>query len=155
MPDSISDNLTRLGITIPTVAAPAANYVPFIRTGSLIMTSGQLPFVDGKIVKAGKVGSEVTLSEAQDAARACALNILAVASFALDGDLERIERLVKLTGFVASSPEFTEQHLVVNGASDFLVEALGDRGRHARSAVGMASLPFGAPVEIEAILSVR
>lgn len=155
MTDNIEKNLENLGVTIPEVAAPAANYVPFVRQGSLIFTSGQLPFVDSGLPITGTVGDDVDLDSAVEAARLCAINILAVAKLALDGDLERIDRLVKLTGFVSSAPDFPDHHLVVNGASNFMVEALGERGKHARSAVGMAALPMNAPVEVEAIIAVR
>lgn len=153
MNETIAARLARLGITLPEAAAPAANYVPFALTGSLLMTSGQLPLVGGKLAHSGLLGRDLDLEKGQEAARLCAINILAQAKNAL-GDLERIERIVKITAFVASMPGFTQQHLVANGASDLLVEALGERGRHARSAVGVASLPLDAPVEIEAIIKV-
>jgi enamine deaminase RidA (YjgF/YER057c/UK114 family) len=125
--------------------------VPFARNGNLVFTAGQLPLKDGKLVAAGLLGRELDTAAGKDAAKYCAVNILAQAKAALD-DLEKIKRLVKITVFVASTPDFTEQHLVANGASDFLVAVLGERGKHARSAVGMASLPLNAPVEIEAVI---
>ncbi|MCO4316499.1 RidA family protein [Phyllobacterium sp. 21LDTY02-6] len=154
MSNNIETRLQQMGVTLPVAAAPAANYVPFVQSGSLLVTSGQLPLLDGKLVHTGLLGGEVTVEQGQECARACAINILAQAKAAL-GDLERIVRIVKLTSFVASKPDFTQQHLVTNGASDFLVEVLGDAGRHARSAVGTAALPLNAPVEIEAIIEVR
>ncbi|MBQ0708482.1 MULTISPECIES: RidA family protein [unclassified Ochrobactrum] len=153
MTDTIDSRLKNLGISIPEAAAPAANYVPFAQSGSLLLTSGQLPLEGGKLVHTGQIGDELTVAHGQAAARACAINILAQAKAAL-GDLGRIKRVVKITAFVASTPDFVEQHLVANGASDLLVAVLGDAGKHARSAVGVASLPLNAPVEIEAIIEV-
>ena len=138
---------------MPAAAAPAANYVPFARSGNLLFTAGQLPLKDGKLQAAACSAAISTRRPAQEAAKLCAINILAQAKAAL-GDLEKIARVVKITVFVASTPDFTEQHLVANGASDFLVAALGERGKHARSAVGMASLPLNAAVEIEAIIEI-
>lgn len=153
MSAQIDARLAELGITIPHAAAPAANYIPFVQSGNLLLTSGQLPLVDGKMEKTGKLGKQVSLEEGQAAARACAVNLLAQAQAAL-GDLGKIRKLVKITCFVASAPDFTSQHLVANGASDVLVAILGDTGRHARSAVGVPCLPLDAPVEIEAIFEV-
>lgn len=153
MTDTIEARLAEMGIQLPAVAAPAANYVPFAVSGSLLLTSGQLPLVDGKLLHTGLLGRDLDAAKGQEAAKWCAVNILATAKSAL-GDLERIKRIVKITSFVASMPGFTQQHLVANGASDFLVEALGERGRHARSAVGMAALPLDAPVEVEAIIEI-
>lgn len=154
MAQTIENRLADLGVTLPAAAAPAANYVPYVRSGNLILTAGQLPFKDGKLISTGLVGRDLDIDAAKEAAKYCAINILAQAKAAI-GDLEKIKRLVKITVFVASVPDFVEQHLVANGASDFLVAALGERGKHARSAVGMASLPFNAPVEIEAIIEVE
>lgn len=154
MTETISSRLQSAGVTLPTAAAPAANYVPFVRFGNTLQTSGQLPLEAGKIAVGGKLGEGVSLEDGQRAARLCAINILAQAQAALDGDLERIGRLLKLTVFVASAPSFTDQHKVANGASDFLVEILGDRGRHARSAVGVPALPMDAAVEIEAVFEI-
>ncbi len=153
MSATIADRLAQAGVELPAAAAPAANYVPWIRFGNLLQTSGQLPLADGKIAVSGKLGDGVSLEEGQAAARHCAINILAQAQAAL-GDLETIGRLLKLTVFVASTPDFTEQHKVANGASDFLVEILGDKGRHARSAVGVPALPLDAAVEIEALFEI-
>jgi enamine deaminase RidA (YjgF/YER057c/UK114 family) len=139
-----------LGLTVHEVVPPVAAYVPAIVTGRYVYTSGQLPFVDGKLVETGKVGAEVTPERAQELAAICALNaIAAVKSVAL---LESVTRVVKVTGFVASAPGFTGQPGVVNGASNLLLEAFGDFGAHARSAVGVAELPLGAPVEVEMIV---
>lgn len=154
MSETIEKRLTDLGVTLPVAAAPAANYVPFCRTGSLLFTAGQLPLKDGKLQASGLLGRDVDTAAGKDAAKYCAINILAQAKAAL-GDLEKIRKLVKITVFVASAPDFIEQHLVANGASDFLVAALGERGKHARSAVGTASLPLNAAVEIEAIFEVE
>lgn len=144
------ERLAELGIDLPEPPAPAAAYVPWVRTGDLVLTAGQLPLVDGTLPTTGKLGGEVTLEEGQELARQAAVNILAqarAAAGALDG-----VRVVKLTCFVASTPDFTQQHLVANGASEFLGDVLGDAGRHARSAVGVPVLPLDSPVEIEAIL---
>lgn len=151
MGDTIEKRLEALGVTLPQAAAPAANYVPFIRSGKTLMTAGQLPLSNGKLVSNGLLGRDLDTADGQEAAKHCAINILAQIK-AATGDLERIARLLKITVFVASTPDFTEQHLVANGASDFLAEVLGERGKHARSAVGVAALPLNAPVEIEAIV---
>ncbi|HWK66800.1 MAG TPA: RidA family protein [Rhizobiaceae bacterium] len=154
MDKSIEQRLAELGVALPEAAAPAANYVPFTRTGNLVMTAGQLPLKDGKLTATGLLGQDIDTATGQEAAKICAINILAQAKAAI-GDLAKIKRIVKITVFVASAPGFVEQHLVANGASDFLVAALGDSGKHARSAVGMAALPLNAPVEIEAVLEVE
>ena len=154
MGDTIEKRLSDLGVTLPAAAAPAANYVPFARTGNLLFTAGQLPLKDGKLQASGLLGRDLETGVGREAARLCAVNILAQAKAAL-GDLEKIRRLVKITVFVASTPDFTEQHLVANGASDLLATALGERGKHARSAVGMASLPLNAAVEVEAVIEVE
>ena len=134
-------------------AAPAANYLPYVRHDGLLYVSGQLPLAAQGLAFRGRLGESVTLEEGRKAARLCAVNILAQAKAALDGDLERIRQIVRITCFVASSPHFSDQHLVANGASDFLAEALGERGRHARAAVGVAALPLDAAVEIDAIVA--
>ena len=143
--------LHNLGLEIPAVAAPVAAYVPAVRTGGHIYTSGQLPVQNGQPIHTGKVGAEVTLEEAQAAARQCTLNALA-AIRAITGELSAITRIVKVTGFVASAPDFTAQPQVINGASELLGEVFGDAGIHARSAVGVAVLPLNVPVEIEMIV---
>lgn len=154
MGDTIQKRLSDLGVTIPTPAAPAANYVPFAQSGKLLLTAGQLPLVDGKLIATGLIGRDLDVDAGKAAAKACAINILAQIQAAA-GDLENIARLVKITVFVASTQDFYEQHLVANGASDFLAEVLGERGKHARSAVGVASLPLNAAVEIEAIVELK
>ena len=151
MTDSIQDKLKSLGITLPQAAAPAANYVPWVISGNQVFVSGQLPMEDGKIAVAGQLGDNVSLEDGQRAARLCAVNILAQARAAL-GDLDRVTRIVRLGGFVASADSFTDQPKVVNGASDLMVEVFGDKGRHARAAVGVNTLPLGVAVEIDAII---
>ncbi|GAA1942741.1 RidA family protein [Amycolatopsis minnesotensis] len=150
---SWSGRLTELGIELPGVAAPLASYAPAVRTGSYVYTSGQLPFVDGKLVATGKVGAEVSPEEAQGLARTSALNALA-AVHALVG-IDEIVRVVKVVGFVASAEGFTGQPAVVNGASDLLGEVFGEQGVHARSAVGVSELPIGSPVEVELVVEVK
>jgi enamine deaminase RidA (YjgF/YER057c/UK114 family) len=146
--------LAALGLALPPVAAPVAAYVPAVRSGQYVYTAGQLPLADGKLLQTGKVGAQVSVDDAAALARTCALNALAaVASVA--GGLAAVTRIVKVTGFVASDPAFTGQPLVVNGASELLIEVFGEAGRHARSAVGVAALPLDAPVEIELIAEVR
>ncbi len=154
MADTIETRLAGLGLVIPEAVAPAANYLGSCRTGGLLFTAGQLPLADGKLVATGLLGRELDTEAGRRMARQCAINVLSQAKAAL-GDLERIARVVKITVFVASAPGFAEQHLVANGASDLLVAVLGERGRHARSAVGMAALPLDAPVEVEAIIDVE
>lgn len=148
---SIEDRLAELNITLPEAAAPAANYVPFVISGNHLYISGQIPMGANGLEYIGKLGDDTNVADGQAAAQLCAVNILAQAKSAL-GDLEKIKRLVKLVGFVNSTPDFTDQPKIINGASDFMVAALGDKGPHARSAVGVAALPFGVAVEIEAII---
>jgi enamine deaminase RidA (YjgF/YER057c/UK114 family) len=155
MGTAIEDRLDDLGLSLPSAAAPAANYLPFARYSDLIFISGQLCTGPGGVAIKGKLGDTLALADGQQAARLCALNILAQAKAALDGDLERIGQIIRITGFVASAPGFTDQHLVINGASDLLVEVLGERGRHSRAAVGMASLPLDVAVEIDAVIAAR
>lgn len=145
--------LAELGVSLPAVVAPLAAYLPAVRSGELVFTSGQLPMDDGALAVTGKVGAEVTPEEATVLARTCALNALAAVD-ALVG-LDSVVRVVKVVGFVASAPDFTAQPAVVNGASEFLGAVFGDAGRHARSAVGVAALPLDAPVEVELIVEVR
>ena len=150
---SAADRLTELGLTLPAVSAPVAAYVPAVRTGNLVWTSGQLPFVDGSLPITGKVGAEVEAGRAQELARTCALNALAAIAAEI-GDLDRVRRVVKVVGFVASAPGFFGQPGVINGASELLGQVFGDAGRHARSAVGVAVLPLDAPVEVEVVVEV-
>ncbi|WP_011580718.1 MULTISPECIES: RidA family protein [Chelativorans] len=153
MSDAIDKRLLELGVELPNPAAPAANYVSYVQTGDLLFISGQLPIKDGKLMAMGLLGRELGTEAGKLAAKWSAVNVLAQVRAAL-GDLERIKRIVRITIFVASTPDYVEHHVVANGASDFLVAALGDRGRHARAAIGMASLPLNAPVEIDAIIEV-
>ncbi|RZL74338.1 MAG: RidA family protein [Rhodococcus sp. (in: high G+C Gram-positive bacteria)] len=148
-----SARLTDLGISLPSVVPPVAAYVPAVRTGNYVYTSGQLPIVEGKLTHVGKLGAEVSADDAKAAARTCALNALAAVD-ALVG-IDSVVRIVKVVGFVASAEGFTGQPGVVNGASEFLGEVFGDAGAHARSAVGVAELPLGAPVEVELIAEVQ
>jgi len=147
--------LRALGIELPQVAVPIGSYVPYVIDGRLLFISGQLPMKDGKLVATGRAPSEVSLADAQAAARQSAINILAAAQTAAGGDLGRIAACLKLTGFVACDPSFTEHPQVINPASDLMREVFGEAGRHARAAVGVASLPLGATVEIEAIFSLK
>lgn len=151
---SITARLAELGVTLPDAPAPAANYVPYVQTGNLVHVSGQLPAgPDGLVL--GKLGDTLEAEKGAEAARYCAISLLAQVKAACGGDIESLVRVVKLTGFVNSTPDFPDQPKVINGASDFLVEALGDKGRHARSAVSAAALPFGVAVEIEGIFEVK
>ena len=147
------DRVADLGLRLPVVAAPVAAYVPAVRSGAYVYTSGQLPFVDGQLVATGKVGADVDADRAKELAQICALNALAAVRSVV-GDLSTVIRVVKLVGFVASAPDFTGQPGVVNGASELLGAVFGDAGKHARSAVGVAVLPLDAPVEIEMIVEV-
>jgi enamine deaminase RidA (YjgF/YER057c/UK114 family) len=153
----IDTKLAKLGITLPSPAAPVANYVPYVITGNLLVISGQLCFgLDGKLSDAhkGKLGAEIFNEAGHEAARLCAINVLAQAKAALGGDLSRIKRCVRLGGFINAAPKFTALPAVMNGASDLMVEVFGDRGRHARSTVGVAELPADAAVEVEAIFEI-
>lgn len=154
MSETIALRLKDLGITLPEAATPAANYVSYVISGNHLYLSGQLPIENGKIAVTGLLGRDVDVAGGQRAAELCAINILAQAKAALGGDLGRIKRVVKLNGFIASLPSFTEQHLVMNGASNLIANVLGEPGKHARAAVGMASLPLNAAVEVDAILEI-
>jgi enamine deaminase RidA (YjgF/YER057c/UK114 family) len=154
MSNPIEARLSEMGITLPDAPAPAANYVPFVKVGELVHISGQVPFVDGKLTP-GKLGDTMTVEQGAEMAKTCAIHLLAQVKKACDGDLSRLVRAVKLVGFVNSTADFTEQPKVINGASDFLVEVLGEAGHHARSAVSAASLPFGVAVEIEGIFQIK
>ena len=151
---SIKEKLSALGLTLPTAAAPVAAYVPADKSGNLVFTAGQLPVVDGKLVNEGKVGSDVTVEDAKELAQLCALNALAAIS--LVAELDQIERVVRVGGFVNCSPGFTAIPGVVNGASELLIKVFGDvNGKHARTAVGVAELPLNAPVEIEMVVQLK
>jgi enamine deaminase RidA (YjgF/YER057c/UK114 family) len=146
------DRLAELGLALPHVATPAGSYLPTARVGDLVFTAGQLPFVDGRLPATGKVGAEVSPEDAKEYARQAGLNVLAAVHAAVG--LDSVQRVVKLVGFVASADGFTGQPGVINGASDLMAEVFGEAGRHARSAVGVAELPLGSPVEVEAIVQV-
>ena len=154
MPDRIKARLAELGIVLPKTQPPVANYVPFTIAGNLVFISGQLPMQDGALTATGKLGVSVSLEDGQAAARQCLLNILAHLSAAVDGDLDRVAKLIRLGGFVACGPDFIQHPAVINGASDLAVSVFGEAGRHARAAVGVASLPLDAPVEIDAIFEI-
>jgi enamine deaminase RidA (YjgF/YER057c/UK114 family) len=151
----IDKRLAELGITLPVPAKPVANYVGWVRTGNLVYTAGQVPLKDGKIEYQGKLGKDYTVEQGAQAARICAINVVAQLKDAVGGDLDRIKRIVKVVGFVNGVPDFADHPKVVNGASDLLVEIFGDKGRHARSAVGSGSLPVNVAVEVEAIAEVE
>lgn len=154
MSNTIETRLADMGVTLPQAPAPAANYIPFVQVGDLVHVSGQISNgPDGLIT--GKLGLDLGVEEGAAAAQTCAISLLAQAKAACGGDLSRLVRLVKLVGFVNSTPDFTQQPQVINGASDFMVAVLGDAGRHARSAVSAASLPLGVAVEIEAIFQIK
>jgi len=151
---SIKDKLAELGLTLPEAAAPVAAYVPAVRTGNLVFTAGQLPLVDGKIPFIGKVGSDVTPEQAKDMAQVCALNALAAIS--LVADIDQIERIVRVGGFVNGIPGFVAIPAVINGASELLIKLFGEvNGKHARTAIGVAELPLNAPVEVEMVVQLK
>ena len=154
MAGKIEARLKQLGLSLPAAALPVANYIPFVKTRNLVFIAGQIPLLNGAIHYTGVVGLDVTVEEAVNAARLCALNILGHAKTACEGDLDRVVRVVKLTGFVAANAHFTDHPKVINGASDLMVEVFGEAGRHARVAVGAPSLPRGVPVEVDAIFEV-
>lgn len=151
---ALAEKLKDLGYELPDAAAPAANYVPYVVSGAHIYVSGQIPFINGQAMHQGVVGTDLSVDDGVAAARACALNILAQANAAVGGDWSKIKRLVKLGGFVNSTPDFTDQPEVINGASNLMVDVMGDAGRHARFAVSAASLPRGVAVEIDAIFEI-
>ena len=153
MSNIIENRLAELNLTLPAVAKPVAAYIPAKKTGNLIFTSGQLPTIDGQLIATGILGVDVEVDQAYQCARQCALNALAAIK-ELIGDLDKVSQIIKVTGYVASHPTFTNQSAVVNGASELLAEIFGDRAQHARSSIGMASLPLNAPVEIELIVEV-
>ncbi|MFN4130736.1 MAG: RidA family protein [Paracoccaceae bacterium] len=149
----IETRLAELGVTLPDAPAPAANYVPWVISGKQVFVSGQISQTAAGMIK-GKLGADLSVEQGAEAAKACAISLLAQVKAATGGEMDRVVRLVKLVGFVNSTPDFVDQPKVINGASDFMVAALGDAGRHARSAVSAASLPFGVAVEIEAVFEI-
>ncbi len=151
---SPEERLAELGITLPTPIAPVANYVPLARTGNLLIVSGQLPMVNNQLFAIGRLGEEVDVETGKKAAYYCMINIIAQVKAEL-GDLSKVKKLVRLGGFVSGTPNFTQQATIINGASDLAVEVFGDAGHHARAAVGVASLPLGACVEVEAMFEVE
>jgi enamine deaminase RidA (YjgF/YER057c/UK114 family) len=152
---TIDDRLAELGIEVPTPAAPVANYVGWVRTGNLVFTAGQVPLKDREFMYQGIVGDSVSVEDATEAAKLCAINIIAQVKQACDGDLDRVKRIVKLVGFVNGVPGFGDQPKIINGASDMMVDVFGDKGKHARSAVGAGSLPINLSVEIEAVVEIE
>lgn len=155
MTQTVADRLKSMGVVLPEPAAPVASYVGFVRHGDLVYVSGQLPFVDGKLTRTGLLGENIAIEEGAEQAKLCAINLLAQVRKACEGDLERVERCVRLGGFVASTPTFTDHPKVINGASDFIGAALGEKGAHARAAVGVAALPLNACVEVEGLFAIR
>jgi enamine deaminase RidA (YjgF/YER057c/UK114 family) len=155
MAGRIEAKLAELGITLPTPMPPIANYVPYVVTGNLVVVSGQVPAVDGKIVITGKVGWGVSAEKAKEAARLCFINVLVHLKAACGGDLDRVKRVVRLGGFIACPAEFTQQALAMNGASDLAVAVFGDAGRHARTTIGVPSLPADAAVEVEGMFEIE
>lgn len=154
MSGTIEKRLAELGITLPSAPSPSANYVPYVRAGTLLTVSGQICYgADGKLAAKGRLGDGVSMEDGQKAARACALNVLAQVKAAV-GDLDNVKRVVRLGGFINSAPGFTDGPKVMNGASDLMVEVFGDKGRHARSTVGVAALPANAAVEVEGLFEV-
>lgn len=152
--NTIDARLVELGIDLPPPMAPLANYVPFVVAGNLVVVSGQLPAVDGKVAVTGKLGAEVSVEQGQQAARLCFCNVLTHLRAACGGDLGRVRRVVRLGGFIASPPEFTQHAAVMNGASDLAVAVFGDAGRHARSTIGVPALPLDAAVEVEGLFQI-
>ena len=151
---NIDRKLQDLGITVPEPAAPVANYVGCVRTGNLLFTAGQVPLKDGKFHFQGKVGGDISVEQAQEATKLCAINVISQVKGALDGDLDRVKRVVKLVVFINGAPDFTEHPKVANAASDLMVEVFGDKGKHSRAAVSAASLPVGVAVEVEAVVEI-
>ena len=150
----VDARLKELGIKVPEAAAPVANYVAYVVTGNLVFVSGQVTVEDGQFKYQGKVGSDYTVEQGQEAARLCAVNIVSQLKAACGGDLDRVQRIVKLGGFVNSTPDFTDQPKVINGASDLMVEVFGDKGRHARAAVSAGALPVGVAVEVDCVAEI-
>ena len=154
MSGAIDSRLRDLGITLPAAPSPVANYVPYVTTGNLVFLAGQIPIADGEVVHRGACGRELTAEEGAAAARLCALNIIAQVRAACEGDLDRVVRCVKLSGYVNATPDFVDHPRVVNGASELIVEVFGEAGRHARIALGATNLPLGVAVEIDAVFEI-
>lgn len=154
MAGTVDARLAELGISLPTPAAPVASYVPFVRTGPLVMISGQVTMDNGELRFVGKLGDGMSVEEGYQAARLCGVNLVAQMRVACDGDLDRVKRIVRLGGFVNATPDFTDHPKVINGASDLMQEVFGDAGQHARAAVGSSSLPLGVAVEVDAIVEI-
>ncbi len=154
MAATVEQRLLDIGVQLPKPAAPAANYVPFVITGNLVFISGQITMLNGELQYVGTVGDDLSVEDGYQAARICAINLLAQLKEACGGDLERVKRVVKLGGFVNCTPDFTDQPKVINGASDLIAEAFGDAGKHARFAVGAPSLPLGIGVEVDGIFEI-
>lgn len=155
MSETISGRLAELGHTMPIPSAPAGNYVAWVRSGNLVYVSGQLPMRDGKVAYAGRLGDDVSLETGQEAAQLCALHIFSQLADAVNDDLSQVVRCVRLGGFVNAAPGFEQQPQVINGASDFVVQVLGEKGKHSRAAVGVSSLPSNVAVEVDAIFEVK
>jgi enamine deaminase RidA (YjgF/YER057c/UK114 family) len=155
MAESVAERLSSLGIDLPQPSKPLAAYVGFVRHGDLVFVSGQLPLVEGMVTMSGLLGRNVTIEQGAEAARVCAINLLAQVNAACNGDLDRVVRCVRLGGFVACVPEFTDHPKVVNGASNLMAEVFGENGSHARAAVGVPSLPLNACVEVDGVFAVR
>lgn len=155
MPGSIEDRLEALGLSIPAAPVPAANYIPWVRTGNLVYVAGQVPMKNGEFLWVGKVGREYSVEQAKEAARFVGLNVLSQLKTACDGDLDRVVKIVKLNGFVNCVEGFGQQPHVINGCSELMIQIFGESGRHARSAVGVVGLPFGVAVEIDGVFEIR
>ena len=154
MTNKVNIRLQALGIDLPKAVAPVANYVPYVITDKLVFISGQIPFLDGEIQYPGRLGENISVIEAQKAARLCGINLIAQLKNACEGDLDRLVQVVKLNGFVNGTPSFTDQAIVINGTSDLMFEVFADKGRHARAAIGCSALPLGAAVEVDAIFEI-
>jgi enamine deaminase RidA (YjgF/YER057c/UK114 family) len=154
MSGTIDARLEELGIELPVAAAPVANYVPYTISGNIVFVSGQLPMAKGELQCSGKLGADVSIADAQTAARTCGLNLIAQLKAACGGDLDRLTQVIKLGGFVNGTPDFTDQALVINGTSDLMVEVFEEKGKHARAAVGCVALPLGAAVEVDGIFEI-
>jgi len=154
MTNKVNIRLQALGIDLPKAVAPVANYVPYVITDKLVFISGQIPFLDGEIQYPGRLGENISVIEAQKAARLCGINLIAQLKNACEGDLDRLVQVIKLNGFVNGTPSFTDQAMVINGTSDLMFEVFADKGRHARAAIGCSALPLGAAVEVDAIFEI-